>query len=32
VPTVVATDIDLSHIERARAQIPCLQHCRPELF
>jgi predicted amidohydrolase len=31
-PTVVMTDIDLTAIERARIQIPCLDHRRPSLY
>ncbi len=32
IPTVVVSDIDLSQIERTRAQIPSLHHHRPELY
>ena len=31
-PTVIVTDIDLSQIERVRAQIPSLQHRRPDIY
>ncbi len=31
-PTVVMADIDLAQIERARSQIPCLEHRRPEIY
>src|SRR5438132_2804842 len=31
-PTVVMADIDLAQIERARSQLPCLQHRRPEVY
>ena len=32
VPTVIATDIDLFHIDHARAQIPCLKHRQPQVY
>ena len=31
-PTVIMADIDLAQIEQARAQIPCLEHRRPEAY
>lgn len=31
-PTVIMTEIDLAEIERVRAQIPCLEHRRPEVY
>lgn len=31
-PTVMMTEIDLSAIEQARAQIPCLNHRRPDIY
>ena len=31
-PTVVMAEIDLTQIERARAQIPCLEHRRPQVY
>lgn len=31
-PTVLVSEIDLSKIEQVRAQIPCLQHRRPEVY
>jgi predicted amidohydrolase len=31
-PTVVMTEIDLTQIERARAQIPSLEHRRPQVY
>jgi predicted amidohydrolase len=31
-PTVIMADIDLAQIERARAQLPSLQHRRPEIY
>jgi predicted amidohydrolase len=31
-PAIIMTDIDLAQIEQARAQIPCLQHRRPEVY
>ena len=31
-PTVIMTEIDLAQIEQARAQIPCLEHRRPEVY
>lgn len=31
-PTVIMTDIDLEQIARVRAQIPCLEHRRPEIY
>jgi predicted amidohydrolase len=31
-PTVITIDIDLSQIERARGQIPCLEHRKPEVY
>jgi predicted amidohydrolase len=31
-PTVIMADIDLAQIERARAQIPSLEHRRPEAY
>jgi predicted amidohydrolase len=31
IPTVIATNIDLAHIDRARTQIPCLQHGRLQI-
>ena len=31
-PTVIVTDVDLSQIERVRAQIPSLQHRRPDIY
>ncbi|GAC1383655.1 MAG: carbon-nitrogen hydrolase family protein [Ktedonobacteraceae bacterium] len=31
-PTVIATEIDLAQIERARAQIPCLEHRKPQVY
>ncbi|GAC1423335.1 MAG: carbon-nitrogen hydrolase family protein [Ktedonobacteraceae bacterium] len=31
-PTVIVTEIDLSQIERVRAQIPSLQHRRPDIY
>src|SRR6266699_2208405 len=32
VPTVIATDIDLFHIDHARAQIPSLENRRPSAY
>ena len=31
-PTVIVTDVDLAEIERARTQIPALQHRRPDVY
>lgn len=31
-PTVLVSEIDLAEIEHVRAQIPCLQHRRPEVY
>ncbi len=31
-PTVIMTEVDLAQIEQARAQIPCLEHRRPEVY
>ncbi|MEO6889700.1 MAG: carbon-nitrogen hydrolase family protein [Ktedonobacteraceae bacterium] len=31
-PTVMLAEIDLARIEQARAQIPCLEHRRPEAY
>jgi len=31
-PTVIMADIDLAQIERARAQLPSLEHRRPEIY
>jgi predicted amidohydrolase len=31
-PTVIMADIDLSQIEVARAQIPCLEHRMPRVY
>src|SRR5437667_11175015 len=31
-PTVIMADIDLAQIKRARAQIPCLGHRRPQVY
>ncbi len=31
-PMVIVTEIDLSQIERVRAQIPVLQHVRPDIY
>jgi len=31
-PTVIMSDLDLEHISRTRAQIPSLEHRRPELY
>ncbi len=31
-PTVIMAEIDLSQIERARAQLPSLEHRRPEIY
>src|SRR6266699_1051067 len=31
-PTVIMADIDLAQIERARAQLPALEHRRPEIY
>jgi len=32
VPTVIIADIDLAQIERVRAQLPCLEHRRPQIY
>ncbi len=32
VPTVIMVDIDLAQIERVRAQLPCLEHRRPQIY
>jgi predicted amidohydrolase len=31
-PTVIMADIDLAQIGRARAQLPALEHRRPEIY
>jgi len=31
-PTVIVSDIDLEQIKRVRAQIPCLEHRRPQVY
>ncbi len=31
-PTVIMTEIDLEQIDRARAQIPCLEHRKPQVY
>ncbi len=31
-PTIIMADIDLAQIERARAQLPALEHRRPEIY
>lgn len=31
-PTVIMTEIDLEQIDRARAQIPCLGHRKPQVY
>ena len=31
-PTVIMADIDLTQVERARAQLPSLEHRRPEIY
>lgn len=31
-PTVIMAEVDLSRIEQARAQIPCLEHRRPQVY
>ncbi len=31
-PAVIMTEIDLAEIERTRAQIPCLEHRRPQVY
>ena len=31
-PTTIMADIDLKQIELARAQIPCLENCRPAAY
>lgn len=31
-PTVIVADIDLSQIEHTRAQIPCLEHRKPQVY
>jgi predicted amidohydrolase len=31
-PTIICADIDLTQIERTRAQIPCLQHRNPRVY
>ena len=31
-PTVIMADLDLTEIERVRAQIPCLEHRRPHVY
>lgn len=31
-PTVIMAEVDLARIEQARAQIPCLEHRRPQLY
>ncbi len=31
-PTVIMTEVELAQIEQARAQIPCLEHRRPEVY
>lgn len=31
-PTVIMAEIDLSRVEQARAQIPCLQHRQPQTY
>lgn len=32
VPTVIMVDIDLAQIEHVRAQLPCLEHRRPQIY
>ena len=31
-PTVILSEVDLAQIEQARAQIPCLEHRRPQVY
>lgn len=31
-PTVIMAEVDLARIEQARAQIPCLEHRRPQVY
>jgi predicted amidohydrolase len=31
-PTVIMAEVDLAQIEQARAQIPCLEHRRPQVY
>lgn len=31
-PTVILCEVDLAQIEQARAQIPCLEHRRPQVY
>jgi predicted amidohydrolase len=31
-PTVIMAEIDLERIDHARAQIPCLEHRRPQAY